>query len=63
MVLLAIEDITKRKEAERALVESEKRYRSFIEVTGELAWTTNPDGEVVEDILPSGDSPVTRTMR
>ena len=27
-----------------------ERYRSFIEVTGELGWTTNADGEVVEDI-------------
>ena len=28
----------------------EERYRSYIEVTGQLAWTTNADGEVVEDI-------------
>jgi PAS domain S-box-containing protein len=31
----------------RATVE---RYRTFIGVTGELAWTTNADGEVLEDI-------------
>jgi PAS domain S-box-containing protein len=34
----------------RDLRASEKRYRSFIEVTGELGWVTNADGEVVEDI-------------
>ena len=27
-----------------------KRYRSFVEVSGELGWITNADGEVVEDI-------------
>ncbi|MBI2848424.1 MAG: PAS domain S-box protein [Chloroflexi bacterium] len=43
-------DITHRKNAEQALKASEKRYRSFIEVTGELGWTTNASGEVVEDI-------------
>ena len=32
---------------ERAHLE---RYRSFVELTGELGWTTNADGEVVEDI-------------
>jgi PAS domain S-box-containing protein len=33
-----------------ALQASEKRYRSFIEATGELGWTTSAEGEVVEDI-------------
>ncbi len=27
-----------------------KRYRSFVEVSGELGWVTNADGEVEEDI-------------
>jgi len=44
------QDITERKQVEEALRASEKRYRSYIEVTGQLAWTTNADGEVVEDI-------------
>jgi PAS domain S-box-containing protein len=52
MILLAIEDITERKKAEEALHASLERYRSYIEVTGQLGWTTNADGEVVED-LPS----------
>jgi PAS domain S-box-containing protein len=29
---------------------SEDRYKSYIELTGQLAWVTNPAGEVVEDI-------------
>ncbi len=38
------------KRAEEALRSSEARYRSYIEVTEQLGWTTNADGEVVEDI-------------
>lgn len=44
--------ITERKRVEEALLKSEAHYRSCIEVTGQLGWTTNPDGEVQED-LPS----------
>jgi PAS domain S-box-containing protein len=43
-------NITERKEIENALRKSEEKYRSYIEVTGELGWTTNAIGEVVEDI-------------
>jgi PAS domain S-box-containing protein len=45
-----IQDITERRRAEQALRAGLERYRSYIEVTGELGWTTNADGEVVEDI-------------
>ena len=45
-----IRDITRRKEAEQAQRQSEIRYRSYIEMTEQLGWTTNADGEVVEDI-------------
>ena len=45
-----IRDITERKKAEQELLASLERYRSFVEITGELGWTTNASGEVVEDI-------------
>jgi PAS domain S-box-containing protein len=45
-----IRDTSERKKAEQTLRVSLDRYRSFIEVTGELGWTTNANGEVVEDI-------------
>jgi PAS domain S-box-containing protein len=43
-------DVTQRKKTEQALRASLDRYQSFIELTGELEWTTNSDGEVVEDV-------------
>ncbi|MFH1396967.1 MAG: PAS domain S-box protein [Candidatus Omnitrophota bacterium] len=43
-------DITERKKAEEFLRVSEVRYRSSIELTGQLAWITESNGEVVEDI-------------
>jgi PAS domain S-box-containing protein len=45
-----IYNITESKIAEEARRKSEERYRSYIEVTGELGWITNAKGEVVEDI-------------
>jgi PAS domain S-box-containing protein len=48
--LVVAQDITGRKKAEADLRKSEGRYRSYIEVTGELGWTTNPEGEVKEDM-------------
>ena len=48
-VVVLNEDITERIEAEQALRRSEAKYRSYIEVTGQLGWATNADGEVVDD--------------
>jgi PAS domain S-box-containing protein len=50
LVLSVARDISERKKAEQAVSASLKRYQSFIEVTGELGWTTNAAGEVLEDI-------------
>jgi len=33
---------------DQILRESENRHRSYIELTGQIAWVTNPNGEVVE---------------
>lgn len=49
-VIEMVEDITERKQAAEALRVSEQRYRSYIELTGQLVWTTNADGNVVEDL-------------
>jgi PAS domain S-box-containing protein len=43
-------DITERKRAEETLRASEARYKSHIELTEQLAWTTNAAGGVEEDI-------------
>jgi PAS domain S-box-containing protein len=45
-----IRDITESKRAEEKLRAISDRYRSYIEVTGQLGWTTNADGEIEEDI-------------
>jgi PAS domain S-box-containing protein len=45
-------DISYRKKAEKKLILSESRYRSYVEATGQIAWVTNADGEIAED-LPS----------
>ncbi len=47
---MAAMDISRRRQAEEMLRTSEERYRSYIEVTGQLGWTTNRHGEVVEDL-------------
>jgi PAS domain S-box-containing protein len=52
-------DITEQKRAEEILKASEERYRFSLEVTGQIGWSTPPDG-IVEDMplwrLYSGQS-------
>lgn len=49
-ILGLYQDITDQKNANEAIKKSEARYRSYIEVTGQLAWVTDADGAVVEDL-------------
>jgi PAS domain S-box-containing protein len=48
-VFAAARDITERKRAQEALLNSEKRYRSLVTATAQVVWTTDPQG-VVEDM-------------
>lgn len=41
-------DITDRKLAEEARLESEQRYRTLVDATASIVWTVNPLGEFVE---------------
>ncbi len=45
-----LEDVAARMHAEKALSESERRYRSLTLATTEIVWTTNAAGEVVDDM-------------
>jgi len=45
-----VQDITERKQVEEALRVSMERYRSYIEVTGQLGWTANAEGQIEDDI-------------
>src|SRR5690606_18787624 len=40
-------DITERREAEAARLESEDRYRSLVRATASLVWVTDLDGSIV----------------
>jgi PAS domain S-box-containing protein len=43
-------DITERKRGEQALHQSEERYRSLAYAASQLVWSSNPLGEVVDDV-------------
>lgn len=45
-----LKNLREHKKIIEALRESDTRYRSFIEVTGQIAWTANASGEVEDDV-------------
>ncbi|MCB0324518.1 MAG: PAS domain-containing protein, partial [Bdellovibrionales bacterium] len=48
-VVITLVDITARKESERALRESEGRFRALIDASAQMVWTTDVEGRMVED--------------
>jgi PAS domain S-box-containing protein len=40
-------DVSERRRAERALEESESRFRSLVEASAQIVWTTDPEGRIV----------------
>ena len=61
-VLVISRDITAHKQAEEALHHSLNRYRSYIELTGQLGWRTDAGGDIMED-LPSWKEYTGQTSR
>ncbi|NTW36607.1 MAG: PAS domain S-box protein, partial [Syntrophobacteraceae bacterium] len=43
-------EVTERKRVQAVLSRSEERFRSLVTATSQMVWTTDPKGEVVEDI-------------
>ncbi len=48
-VVLVFRDVTERKQAESTLRRSQQRYRALLDATAQIVWTTDPQGQVVED--------------
>jgi len=47
-VSVAVVDITRRKQTEKALAESEDHYRHAVELNPQVPWTAGPDGMVLD---------------
>ncbi|MEI6242461.1 MAG: PAS domain S-box protein [Chlamydiota bacterium] len=49
-ILLSMKDITEEKKSKENLISALQRYEAYIEVSKQLAWTTNGEGLVEEDM-------------
>ena len=49
-IIVTFVNITRLKHEEKLKFDIEKRYRSYIEVSGQIGWVTNAKGEIVEDV-------------
>lgn len=48
-LVFSLNEVTDRKRAEEALRRNEERYRTLVMATADIVWTTNRDGEVIEE--------------
>jgi PAS domain S-box-containing protein len=49
-LVFSLRDVTLRKRMEIALQENEQRYRSLVTATAQVVWSTDPRGEIVEEL-------------
>ena len=49
-LIFSLRDVTLRKHMERELQQNEERYRSLVTATAQIVWTTNPGGEIVQEL-------------
>ncbi len=48
-VVVTFTDVSRVREAQRSVRESEERFRALVDATAEIVWSTNPEGVAVRD--------------